>query len=238
MTDEVERLLAEQIRYYRARAPEYDEWWMRQGHWDLGPVHNQRWLAEIDRVNAFLDAFAPRGHVLDIGAGTGLWTVRLAEYAERITALDPSPEALERNAERLAPTGTPVDYVEADVFSWRPPKRYDVVFFSFWLSHVPMARFDEFWSIVDAALAPGGRVFFLDNATPERQALGLEPGILSRTDRDVGVSLRRLNDGREFRAVKVYWEPAELMTRLASLRWAMDIAVTEWAFIYGSGGRA
>ena len=184
---------------------------------------------------AALDAFAPSGHVLD--AGTGIWTVRLADHADRIAALDPSPEALARNAERLAPTGTPIDYIVADVFSWTPPERYDVVFFSFWLSHVPAARFDEFWSRVEAALAPDGRVFFVDNASPERQAEVLEPGVLSLTDRQRGVSLRRLNDGREFRAVKVYWEPEELRARLAGLGWSFDVTTTEWAFIHGAGCR-
>ena len=29
-------LLAEQRSYYRARAPEYDEWWQRQGRYDRG----------------------------------------------------------------------------------------------------------------------------------------------------------------------------------------------------------
>ena len=42
MTDaeDIDGLLAEQIEYYRARAPEYDEWWVREGRWDLGPEQN------------------------------------------------------------------------------------------------------------------------------------------------------------------------------------------------------
>ena len=30
-------LLAEQRAYYRARAPEYDEWWQRHDRYDRGP---------------------------------------------------------------------------------------------------------------------------------------------------------------------------------------------------------
>jgi hypothetical protein len=37
MTDE--RLLADQIAYYRARAGEYDEWFLRQGRYDRGLEH-------------------------------------------------------------------------------------------------------------------------------------------------------------------------------------------------------
>jgi hypothetical protein len=29
--------------------------------------------------------------------------------------------------------------------AWRPDRRYDVVFFGFWLSHVPLERFAAFW---------------------------------------------------------------------------------------------
>jgi demethylmenaquinone methyltransferase/2-methoxy-6-polyprenyl-1,4-benzoquinol methylase len=49
-----------------------------------------------------------------------------------------------------------VEYIEADLFAWQPARRYDFVFMSFWLSHVPAARFDGFFDTVARALAPGG----------------------------------------------------------------------------------
>ena len=48
----------------------------------------------------------------------------------------------------------PVELIEADVFGWQPPRRYDTVFLAFWLIHVPPARFAAFWSMLRAALAP------------------------------------------------------------------------------------
>ena len=36
--DSEHRILDEQIAYYRARASEYDEWFLRQGRYDLGIV--------------------------------------------------------------------------------------------------------------------------------------------------------------------------------------------------------
>lgn len=33
---EIEQLLAEQARYYRERAGEYDDWWFRRGRYDQG----------------------------------------------------------------------------------------------------------------------------------------------------------------------------------------------------------
>ncbi|NJL28893.1 MAG: hypothetical protein HC897_13870, partial [Thermoanaerobaculia bacterium] len=47
-------LIAEQIAYYRARAPEYDEWFLRQGRYDRGEVHRAQWQRELAEVEAAL----------------------------------------------------------------------------------------------------------------------------------------------------------------------------------------
>ena len=226
MTDELERLLDEQSTYYRDRAPEYDLWWRREGMYDGGEDFNRSWHAEIDELRGVLARFGPRGDVLELAAGTGGWTVELAPHADRITAVDQSPEALAINREKLAGTAADITYVEADLFEWRPDRRYDVVFFSFWLSHVPPSRFDGFWDMVGEVLAPGGRVFLIDNLQPP-----------STPVERPGVSLRRLSDGREYRIVKVYWTAEELRARLAQRGWRIDGGRTERFFTYAWGSR-
>jgi demethylmenaquinone methyltransferase/2-methoxy-6-polyprenyl-1,4-benzoquinol methylase len=47
-------ILQEQIRYYRDRAPEYDEWFFRQGRYDRGAAHREQWFAEISEVESGL----------------------------------------------------------------------------------------------------------------------------------------------------------------------------------------
>ncbi len=49
--------------------------------------------------------------------------------------------------------------------------RYDTVSFAFWLTHVPPGRFEQFWSLVDQALAPSGRAIFVYNAIPLEVAI-------------------------------------------------------------------
>lgn len=44
------QLLKEQIAYYKARADEYDEWFLRQGRYDRGDELNQQWFAEVSQV--------------------------------------------------------------------------------------------------------------------------------------------------------------------------------------------
>lgn len=138
-------MLEEQLEYYRARAPEYDEWWFRRGRYDRGPEANERWFADQAVLEAAVAAFEPRGNVLELACGTGLWTEKLLPFASRVTVVDGSPEMLALTRRKL---GSPkLRLVEADLFAWEPDDAFEVVFFSFWLSHVPPERFEAFWKL-------------------------------------------------------------------------------------------
>ena len=56
-------LLAEQRAYYRARAPEYDEWWQRRGRYDRGSGLAEEWDRQAAQVAAALETFGP-GYLL------------------------------------------------------------------------------------------------------------------------------------------------------------------------------
>ena len=217
MTD----LLSEQKRYYAERAPEYDDWWYRRGRYELEPDALARWQAEVGEAEAALDAFAPVGSALELAAGTGIWTRKLVRLADRVVAVD-------ANAETLALNTTEADLVRADVFAWEPAERFDLVFFSFWLSHVPEERFAEFWSLVRAALGPGGRVFLVDSGAGDTAHTG--------TDHADGEETRSLADGRTFRIVKRRWEPDELAERVRPLGFELDLRDSAHGhFVYGGG---
>ena len=72
------RLLDEQIAYYRARASEYDEWFLRQGRYDRGPEHRAQWLREIAIIEDVLRSTLPRA-THSSSRGTGLWTRHVAD---------------------------------------------------------------------------------------------------------------------------------------------------------------
>ena len=164
--------------------------------------------------------------MLELAAGTGLWTRRLASTATRLVAVDASEETLELNRARVG-VGR-VAYVVADIFKWEPRERFDVCFFAFWLSHVPMGRFDEFWARVRGTLRPDGRVFLVDSAAGDRAH--------ARVGGCGELEVRRLADGREFRIVKRRWRPDELAARLEQLRWRLDLRETaNGHFLYGGG---
>jgi demethylmenaquinone methyltransferase/2-methoxy-6-polyprenyl-1,4-benzoquinol methylase len=224
-------MLQDQIAYYQARAGEYDEWFLRQGRYDRGPQANSQWFREIERVQQALDAFRPGGHVLELACGTGLWTQRLLEHAQQITAVDASPEVLALNEQKVR--SPRVRYVQANLFEWRPSEQYDVVFFGFWLSHVPPERFDAFWDLVAAALKPGGRAFFVDSLyEPTSTAVDHQ-----LRERQATCATRRLNDGRTFEIVKVFYDPKDLQGRLARSGWQAQVVGTQHYFLYGYATR-
>ena len=226
-------MLREQLDYYRERAAEYDQWWLRQGRYDRGPEQRAQWFAEASEVRAALVAFRPGGRVLELACGTGIWTEQLLSFADELTAIDGSREMLAINAGRLR--SPRVRYIEADLFRWRPiPGRsFDTIFFGFWISHVPPEKFADFWDLVDSCLAPRGRIFFVDSRYQETSTAvnHLLP------ERSATVLQRRLNDGREYRVYKIFYDRDKLTRRLAELGWSFEIEETRNYFICGAGSR-
>ena len=125
----VEEIMASQIAYYRAHAPRYDDWWVREGRHDLGEVFRSKWQSEILTVRAALTAEAPFGDVLEFAGGTGNWTVELAKRVNSVTVVDASPEAVAIASQKVV--GDKVTWLVKDIFSYRPNRRYKTVFFSF-----------------------------------------------------------------------------------------------------------
>ncbi|HET8528858.1 MAG TPA: methyltransferase domain-containing protein [Gaiellaceae bacterium] len=213
-------LLETQKRYYAARAPEYEDWWYRRGRYELPPERKAAWQADVAEVEAALDDFGVHGDVLELAAGTGIWTRRLVAAARRVVALDANPETLALNTPRA-------DLRVVDLFAWEPDEQFDLCFFGFWISHVPAERFDAFWSTVRAALRPDGRVFLVDGLVTDPTHLW---------ENEAWVETRTVADGREFRIVKKHWRPDELAGRVRPLGFELDLRATaNGHFVYGGG---
>ena len=227
--EDVQSLLQQQVAYYQARASEYDEWFLRQGRYDRGASLNQQWFQEVEQVREEVDQFRPGGQVLELACGTGLWTQQLLKHAQHITAIDAVAEVLELNRVRLQ--SLKVKYVQADIFTWQPEERYDVIFFGFWLSHVPLLYFEKFWQMLGRGLKSEGRIFFVDSK--------YEPTSTARDhhleNAQAGTVMRRLNDGREYQIVKMFYEREQLEKRLESMGWKVKVGETPHYFLFGCG---
>jgi 2-polyprenyl-3-methyl-5-hydroxy-6-metoxy-1,4-benzoquinol methylase len=209
VTDEI---LADQVDYYRRRAGEYDA----TAYGDVA--------AARARIARLIAEMRPTGHVLEIACGTGLWTEALAGLADTVTAIDAAPEVVEIASDRVRSAN--VSFEVADVFSWTPGTRFDVIFFSAWLSHVPTDRFEQFWQLLRGLLAEGGRVLFIDEHVDER---GKEAYVTGRDE----IVERRLRDGGTFRVIKNFVDPERLELRLRQLGWDCTIRRDGSDWVYG-----
>jgi len=57
----------------------------------------------------------PYGRALDLGCGSGIWSVRLAERGWNVTGVDIVPKAVRRARQRARDAGVEVQFVESDI---------------------------------------------------------------------------------------------------------------------------
>lgn len=233
-------LVAAQIAYYRARAVQYDGELQKAAHETAWKDYEPRFRADVAALEEWFTDDPPTGHVLEVAAGSGNRTGQLLRHADHVTAVDAAPEMLELLAEKH-PT---VERICGDIFEWQPPRQYDNAYFGYWISHIPRARWRGFWATVDAALKPGGRAWFMDNAHPGyagRRGPGDWPvaaGLRAVDHVDTELQTRTLEDGTQWSMVKRYWWPRELEADLAELGWDASVGHTDFAFIYGTAARS
>jgi len=229
-----ERILQEQIEYYRARASEYDDWFMRRGRYDRGDDVTGRWFEQVEQVRQALRAVPlDQRDVVELAPGTGLWTQEIAHRVRHLTAVDASVEMIALNRARLGPLAEKVDFIVSDLFTWTASREFDAVVFCFWISHIPATRLDPFLERVSRMIRPGGSVFFLDGLR-EQTSTARDHVLPSSDDEPM---TRRLDDGREFSIVKNFWDGRDLEARCARVGLQVSVHETADFFQYGVGTR-
>jgi trans-aconitate methyltransferase len=208
--DPTEALLADQVRYYRARAAEFDQSVYRT---DSDGAELPKSPADDERL---VRSLGLSGDVLELACGTGSWTQHIARVADTVLAVDVAAEMLEFARPKIRSSN--VTFLQADALTWSPDRHFDAVFFAFWLSHVPPRLFDRFWERLAAMLRDGGRVVAIDELPDRRDLethLTMEDGL--------PVARRQLRDGSRHRLVKVFYAADELCTALNDLGWTADV---------------
>ena len=161
------------------------------------------------------------GEVVELAAGTGVWTERLVDRSHSLTVLDGSAEMLDVNRMRLGAAAASVSYAVADLFTWRPEREWDACVFGFWLCKVPDDRIDRFLGTVADALRPGGLVCCIDKTADREPATELED--------------RALEDGRRFTIVDHPRTPARLGDLFAAAGFDVEVETFGRRFSLVSG---
>ncbi len=218
------------VAYYEARAPEYDDWYLRRGRYARGPIHDTAWQAELDTAGRWLDTLPIGGQIVELAAGTGWWSPLLASKGE-LSLYDAAESPLDRARDRLVAHGLRAHIHVRDAWA-EPDRQVDALFAGFWLSHVPRERLASFLELVGRWLRPGGTFAFIDSLPDPQSGAADHPQ--PADDR----SIRRLSDGREFEIVKVYYEPRELEVALGAAGFgSAEVTTTGRFFVLGHAVR-
>jgi demethylmenaquinone methyltransferase/2-methoxy-6-polyprenyl-1,4-benzoquinol methylase len=216
------------VGYYEARAAEYDDWYLRRGRYSHGPVHDAVWNAELDAAGRWLDALPIAGEIVELAARTGWWSPLLSSKGN-LSLYDAAEAPLDRARDRLLAHGLRAHIHVRDAWA-EPDRAVDALFVGFWLSHVPRERLDAFLALARRWLRPDGIFAFIDSLPDEQSGATDHPRPAADT------AIRRLADGREFRIVKVSYEPSELTAALERAGFVnADVTTTGRFFLLGRG---
>lgn len=219
------------IDYYAARAGEYDDWYLRRGRYERGPIHDAAWNAELDVAGRWLDGLPLTGRIVELAAGTGWWSPLLASKGE-LWLYDAAEAPLERARERLLAHNLRAHIHVRDAWAAPEGEPADAVFAGFWLSHVARHRTAAFLAVASRWLRPGGRLAIIDSL-PDPQS-----GAADHSPPSGDLATRRLADGREFTIVKVHRSADEIAAALTAAGFR-DVAVTTTGrfFVLATGVR-
>ena len=218
--------------YYAARAAEYDDWYLRRGRYEHGPIHDAAWNAELDAAGRWLDALPIHGRIVELAAGTGWWSPLLADKGE-LWMSDANEAPLDRARERLLAHHLRAHLHVRDAWAEPEGPPADALFAGFWLSHVERRRTAEFLQLVSRWLGPGGRVAFIDSLPDPSSSAVDHPAP------DGDRSVRRLDDGREFTIVKVYRTADEIGAALRAAGFeGVSVTTTGRFFVLATATRS
>ena len=127
---------------------------------------------------------AATDHVLDMGCGTGRFTVPLAERAARVTAFDLSRSMLGVCEQKLRERSLSADIREGDMASLPfADESFDLVTSMLALMHIPVADRPAVFAQAARVLKPGGRlVIGVKNSVFERMFAGDRFATVDLTD--------------------------------------------------------
>ena len=180
--------------YYAARAPYYDEVYLKPER-----------AADLSFIKTHISAYFSGRTVLEAACGTGFWTPHVARLAASVTATDWTPEPL--NFARLRPGAESVKFIQADAYALPEDLgRFSGGFAGLWFSHVPVASRKAFFQSLHDRLLPGARVLLIDNS--DTQLLDLP---IAEVDGDGNMyQYRPLQDGSVHRVLKNFPTPTLL----------------------------
>ena len=213
--------MSDMNRYYRDRAPIYDEVY----------AYPER-QADLRFLESYIPGNFQDRQVLEIAAGTGYWTRHISAAAQSILATDVEAAQLEQIGKRplICPVETRV--VDAYKLTDTLTEKFDGAFAGLWLSHVPKQRVLQFLESLQDCLEPSASVVLIDNSEAQCQRLPVtHTDQWGNTYQD-----RQLDNGETYRVLKNFPTVAELEEWTSTFGNTEDYMALEhfWMYRYTS----
>lgn len=190
---------------YERIAAEYDERIPGAGHADD--------MFTATELQFLMSKVEPGQRLLDMGCGTGRFTVPLAEAGAAVTGLDLTQAMLDQAEKKLAERGLAAELRQGDMAALPfPDESFDVVTSMLALMHIPLTDRAAVFSEVARVLTPGGRMLLcVKNGVFERLFRGDRFAEVDVTDvENKELIFTETRDGEELRAPWFSFTPDEL----------------------------
>jgi ubiquinone/menaquinone biosynthesis C-methylase UbiE len=195
----------EMMDYYDERAPEYDEIYQGGGP---GIAEPEIYTKDVEAIKAMCRDFG-RGHLIDIGCGTGYWLPYYSRNCTEITLVDQSRRMLGECQKRIKEIDADIgvhfvkgNFMDVRFFS----KVYDASVIGFFAGHLQGNNEPLFWKKLKRILRPKADLLWIDGSWSE---------IRKRHRAKEGFQERTLNDGRVFTIFKRYFDKKDIKAVMA-----------------------
>jgi demethylmenaquinone methyltransferase/2-methoxy-6-polyprenyl-1,4-benzoquinol methylase len=199
--------------YYARRAAEYEHIYLRpERQADLAALHAAIETACADR------------EVLDVACGTGYFTLSAARRARSVMGIDANDETL---AIARSKGIANAQFAMADAYAIPSPSQpYDGALVTFWWSHIPRRRIEEFLRGLHRHLAPGANVLIADNTYVDGNSTPI-----ARLDDDGNTyQIRALENGERHEVLKNF--PAREELQAWGERFGADVDVRSLTYFW------
>lgn len=184
---------------------------------------------QLLEIIAELKAQAKDRTVLEIACGTGYWTRFVGPVSKCTVATDFSEQML-GVARSLHVANARILFDDAYRLGSVGDERFDFGFAMHWVSHIPLARWREFFTSFHSRLKPGAKVLLVDDI---RRPDDGDPWYSKIATHD-SYEIRRLPNAESYEIVKTFFSPDDLRTLLQP--YAINIQIRyerpRWWLIY------
>lgn len=185
--------------YYNERAGEYDEVYLGKGTIIPRP---ELYKNDAVRVSEFVSTFG-KGHLIDIGCGTGFWLPYYHKNCELITLLDSSVNMIEECKRRAAGLNILLKclFVHGDFFSNKFESTFDSVVIGHLLCHFETEQEHQFFEKLKQIISLKAQILIIDSLWNDTRK-----GYRSKE----GLQERILKSGKKFKVFKRYYSQNDI----------------------------